>query len=57
MDAVILGTEVFNRNVIDHADKLKIVSRYGVGLDKIDVEYLKEKALHYKLHAMQIQTP
>lgn len=35
MDAVILGTEVFNRNVIDHADKLKIVSRYGVGLDKL----------------------
>ena len=45
MDAVILGTEVFNRNVIDHADKLKIVSRYGVGLDKIDVEYLKEKGI------------
>ena len=38
MDAVILGTEVFNRNVIDHADRLKIVSRYGVGLDKIDVD-------------------
>ena len=33
----------FNRNVIDHADRLKIVSRYGVGLDKIDVEYLEEK--------------
>ena len=47
MDAVILGTEVFNRNVIDHADKLKIVSRYGVGLDKIDVEYLKEKGIAY----------
>ena len=43
MDAVILGTEVFNRNVIDHADNLKIVSRYGVGLDKIDVDYLEEK--------------
>ena len=49
MDAVILGTEVFNRNVIDHADNLKIVSRYGVGLDKIDVDYLEEKGIALRI--------
>lgn len=49
MDAVILGTEVFNRNVIDHADRLKIVSRYGVGLDKIDVDYLEEKGIALRI--------
>lgn len=45
VDAVILGTEVLNKNVIDAAKNLKIVSRYGVGLDKVDVEYLKEKGI------------
>lgn len=49
IDAVILGTEVFNRNVIDHADRLKIVSRYGVGLDKIDVDYLEEKGIALRI--------
>lgn len=44
-DAVILGTEVFNQHVIDHADQLKIVSRYGVGLDKVDTAYLEEKGI------------
>lgn len=45
MDAVILGTEVFDRRVIDCADNLKVVSRYGVGLDKVDVDYLNEKGI------------
>lgn len=48
-DAVILGTEVFNRHVIDQADQLKVVSRYGVGLDKIDVDYLKEKGIELRI--------
>ncbi|MGX8850399.1 phosphoglycerate dehydrogenase [Amedibacillus sp. YH-ame10] len=51
VDAVILGTDVFSQKVIDCADKLKIVSRYGVGLDKVDCEYLKEKGIELKIAA------
>lgn len=46
VDAVILSTEVMNKNVIDHAKKLKMISRYGVGLDTIDITYCKEKNIH-----------
>lgn len=44
-DAVILSTEVLNKTVIDAAKKLKVVSRYGVGLDNVDLEYCKEKGI------------
>lgn len=39
-DAVILGTEELNETVLKAAVKLKIVSRYGVGIDNIDTDYL-----------------
>jgi D-3-phosphoglycerate dehydrogenase len=48
VDGVILSTESLNKNVIDHAKKLKIVSRYGVGIDNIDTEYLKEKGIELR---------
>ncbi|WP_110953934.1 phosphoglycerate dehydrogenase [Anaerosinus massiliensis] len=44
-DAVILSTEVLNQSVIDSAAKLKVVSRYGVGLDNVDLAYCKEKSI------------
>lgn len=44
-DAVILSTEVLNKSVIDVAKKLKVVSRYGVGLDNVDVAYCREKGI------------
>lgn len=50
-DAVILGTDVFSKRVIEAANNLKIVSRYGVGLDKIDVSYLEEKGISLKVAA------
>lgn len=33
------------REVIDHAPKLKLVGRAGVGLDNVDVNYCKEKGI------------
>lgn len=42
-DAIILSTERLNKSVIDSAEKLKVVSRYGVGLDNVDLAYCKEK--------------
>lgn len=45
VDAVILSTEKLNKKVIDASPTLKMVSRYGVGLDNIDLEYCKEKGI------------
>lgn len=44
-DAVLLGTETFDREVIDAAKRLKVISRYGVGVDNVDVLYAKEKGI------------
>ncbi|MEG0737239.1 MAG: NAD(P)-dependent oxidoreductase, partial [Longicatena sp.] len=45
VDAVILSTEVVSKKVIDASTKLKMISRYGVGLDNVDLEYCKEKGI------------
>ena len=42
-DGVIAGTENYNKNVINEAKKLKVISRIGVGLDNIDLNYVKTK--------------
>ncbi len=39
-DAAIVGLEPINKRVLDNAPQLKIVSKYGVGLDSIDQESL-----------------
>lgn len=45
VDALILSTEQVNKKVIDSAQKLRIISRYGVGLDNIDLDYCKLKGI------------
>jgi len=40
---VVAGVETYNKNIIDHLAKLKCISRVGVGVDSINLEYLKEK--------------
>ena len=42
-DAAIVGTELITKKVLSHAKRLKIISKYGVGLDNIDLKYLKSK--------------
>lgn len=37
-DAVLARTEVYSRKVLEHAKNLKIIARYGVGTEKIDIE-------------------
>jgi D-3-phosphoglycerate dehydrogenase len=44
-DYVVLGTEKFTRGVIDSCYKLRAVFKYGVGLDNVDIDYLKEKSI------------
>lgn len=41
-NAIILGNEILGKKEISCAKKLEIVVRYGVGIDNIDVEYLKK---------------
>ncbi len=44
-DAVITGSDVINRYVIDRCPNLKIVSKHGVGLDSIDLELAEERGI------------
>ena len=37
-DAVIAGLEPYTRSMLETAKNLKIISRYGVGYDKVDLE-------------------
>ena len=42
-DAVIAGTEEINSDVLKNAPKLKIISRVGVGLDGVDLNFAKSR--------------
>ena len=42
-DAAIVGVETIDDSVLEHTTKLKIISKYGVGLDNIDQESLKNR--------------
>ena len=44
-DGVIAGTEKYDRHMIDAAENLKVISRVGVGLDNIDLDYASEKGI------------
>ncbi|MBT5471048.1 MAG: phosphoglycerate dehydrogenase [Nitrospina sp.] len=42
-DAAIVGIETINDSLLDHTPLLKIISKYGVGLDSIDQKSLKRR--------------
>lgn len=42
VDAIIIGVDPLTENVLKHAKKLKVISKYGVGVDNIDLEYAKK---------------
>jgi D-3-phosphoglycerate dehydrogenase / 2-oxoglutarate reductase len=44
-DIVIAGTEKIDKKVFDRAKKLKFISRVGIGLDGIDLNYAREKGV------------
>ena len=45
-DAFLCGDDAITRAVIDKSlPRLKIISKYGIGLDKIDVTYATEKKI------------
>jgi len=42
---LIAGTEIINKEVLNTAKNLQVISRVGVGLDSVDVEYAKSKGI------------
>lgn len=42
-DGAIVGLEPFNKKVISRLPNLKVISKFGVGLDNIDLEYCKSR--------------
>jgi D-3-phosphoglycerate dehydrogenase len=42
VDAVIAGTEPYTREILQRANRLKVISRVGIGLDNVDMEACKE---------------
>ena len=45
VDCIIAGTEIYDREVINKANNLKLICRLGVGTDNIDLEYCKKKKI------------
>ena len=44
-DGVIAGLDYFTAEVFENADGLKVVARYGVGVDRVDLEAAKKKGV------------
>jgi D-3-phosphoglycerate dehydrogenase len=45
VDGYIAGLDVIDRSALAKADQLKVISRYGVGVDNVDLEAAKEKGI------------
>jgi D-3-phosphoglycerate dehydrogenase len=45
VDGVIAGLDDYSRKAIFSSTKLKVISRYGVGIDNIDLEAAKERGI------------
>lgn len=43
--AVIVGIDPINKKVIDSSPQLRVISKYGSGVDNIDIAYAKEKGI------------
>ena len=46
VDAAIVGAGIFDEEVFESANKLKIVSKFGVGYDNIDVEAASRRGIY-----------
>ncbi len=48
VDGCIIGSEKIDREIIDKCPKLKVIVRFGVGLDNIDLAYAKKRGIKVK---------
>lgn len=44
-DAVIVGVDPLDREVLERAPRLKVIAKYGVGTDNIDIGYAAERGI------------
>jgi D-3-phosphoglycerate dehydrogenase len=44
-DGYLAGLDFITEKVINSADNLKVISRYGIGCDRVDIEAAKEKGI------------
>lgn len=44
-DGILCGDDEINKNVIDIAKNLKVISKWGTGMNSIDLEYAKKKKI------------
>jgi phosphoglycerate dehydrogenase-like enzyme len=40
---VIVGLEQINKSILDQLPEVEVISKYGVGLDKLDLDYMRER--------------
>ena len=45
-EAIIVGLDPITDDILTHCQNLKYISKYGVGMDNIDVDYAKSKNIH-----------
>lgn len=45
VQAIIIGIEPLNRAVLEHAQDLRLISKYGVGMDNIDIETARSRGI------------
>lgn len=45
VDGYIAGLDCIDRKALEKADRLKVIARYGVGIDAVDLEAAKEKGI------------
>ena len=45
IDAILTGNDPLDKELLTLSKKLKVISKYGVGLDNIDLKYANEKGI------------
>jgi D-3-phosphoglycerate dehydrogenase len=45
VDGYIAGVDAIDRAALEHADKLRVISRYGVGVDSVDLQVARERGI------------
>ena len=57
VDAIIAGTEIYDKKILSYANNLKIICRVGVGKDNIDEDYCNKKKIKILTSKVDLSTP
>ena len=53
-EGIIVAEDKISKRVLNELPSLKVVSKFGVGLNNIDVDYLNEKNIHFHLFYVKV---